>query len=125
MAESYNIHLTDPLSTAFKVRAFSSNGTVFPTSSTLNSTAVAAETSLLVYGKGHPSYGERINENILHLLENFSGSTEPKNPISGQLWYDRTTIIRVGGTDFWIWDDNTSLWIMLTVGMMVRFVVAL
>ena len=110
MAESYDIQLTDPLSAAFKIRAFTSNGPNFPISSTLNSSAVGAETSLLIFGKGHPEYGERTGEDLLHLLENFSGSSEPKYPVSGQLWYTRYTVIRDAALDFYLWDDATSMW---------------
>jgi hypothetical protein len=35
-------------------------------------------------------YGEVIAENFLHLLENFSNTTAPSKPITGQLWYDET-----------------------------------
>lgn len=115
MAESYDIHLTDPLSAAFTVRAFTSNGTIFPTVDTpLNATAVGANTSLLVFGKGHPEYGERVNENILHILENFSGSTEPKNPVSGQLWYERFIVIRVG-SNFYEWTDGVGWGVSFTL----------
>ncbi|KKM79173.1 hypothetical protein LCGC14_1352580 [marine sediment metagenome] len=46
-------------------------------------------TSLSLIGRGTLNYGERFNENFLHLLENFaSDGTEPTDPIVGQLWYD-------------------------------------
>lgn len=50
--------------------------------------ANVSNTSLALVGKGYPNYGQKIAENFLHLLENFSGPTPPKNPIEGQLWYD-------------------------------------
>ena len=46
------------------------------------------DTSLNLVGRGYPNYGEKIAENFLHLLENFSGPIPPENPIEGQLWYD-------------------------------------
>jgi hypothetical protein len=46
------------------------------------------DTSLTLVGKNYPNYAEKIAENFLHLLENFSGPTPPENPIEGQLWYD-------------------------------------
>ena len=46
------------------------------------------DTSLSLIGRGYPNYGEKISENFLHLLENFSSSVQPENPIEGQLWYD-------------------------------------
>lgn len=39
-------------------------------------------------GKNYAGYGEVQNENFLHLLENFSGTSAPPRPISGQLWFD-------------------------------------
>jgi hypothetical protein len=44
--------------------------------------------SLKLIGKNYAGYGEVQNENLVHLLENFSGSTSPNNPISGQVWFD-------------------------------------
>lgn len=46
-----------------------------------------ASTSLLIYGKGVPDYGSRIQENVLHLLENHAGINPPAHPTIGQLWY--------------------------------------
>lgn len=39
-------------------------------------------------GKNYAGYGEIQNETFLHMLENFSGTSEPPNAIKGQLWYD-------------------------------------
>lgn len=39
-------------------------------------------------GKGRIDYGELYNENLLHILENFSSSQAPTDPTKGQLWYD-------------------------------------
>lgn len=44
-------------------------------------------TSLTFVGKNYAGYGEIVNENLLHLLENFANSTSPP-AITGQLWYD-------------------------------------
>jgi len=43
---------------------------------------------LKLIGKNYAGYGEIQNENLLHLLENFSGADAPPRPISGQLWFD-------------------------------------
>lgn len=45
-------------------------------------------TSLSIYGMGSIRYGEKMNENFIHLLENFSKSTPPVRPTKGQVWYD-------------------------------------
>jgi len=42
-------------------------------------------------GKNYAGYGEVQNENLLHMLESFSGTTAPPKPISGQIWYDSGT----------------------------------
>ena len=44
--------------------------------------------SLDLVGRNSPTYGEAISRNFLHLLENFSYSSPPGNPTSGQIWYD-------------------------------------
>ena len=45
-------------------------------------------TDLTLIGKNALSYGEAFNENFIKILENFSSTTTPSNPITGQLWYD-------------------------------------
>lgn len=45
-------------------------------------------TDLTLIGKSASAYGEYINENLVHLLENFANTSQPKHPIQGQLWYD-------------------------------------
>lgn len=42
-------------------------------------------------GKNYAGYGEVQNENFVHLLENFAGSTEPPRRITGQIWYNTST----------------------------------
>lgn len=56
----------------------------------LNDGTTDTSTSLTLIGKNVTNFGEYLNENILHLLENFSSGTEPVNPVEGQLWYDTT-----------------------------------
>ena len=47
-------------------------------------------TDLTLIGKGYAGFGEKLNENLVKLLENFNNTTAPSNKIQGQLWYDRT-----------------------------------
>ena len=47
-------------------------------------------TDLTLIGKNYSGYGELLNENFVKLLENFSNTSQPSNPISGQLWWDTT-----------------------------------
>ena len=44
--------------------------------------------SLKLIGKNYAGYGEVQNENLVFLLENFSGTNSPNNPLSGQIWCD-------------------------------------
>ena len=48
------------------------------------------ETSLKLPGRLLSDYGVAVNENFLHLLENFANVNPPTNPVEGQLWYDTT-----------------------------------
>jgi|TARA_B100001094_G_scaffold92071_1_gene88011 hypothetical protein len=45
-------------------------------------------TSLTLVGRNYSGYGEAFNENFVKLLENFSNTNSPTNPIAGQLWWD-------------------------------------
>jgi hypothetical protein len=47
-------------------------------------------TDLTLIGKGYAGFGEKLNENIVKLLENFNNTSAPSNKITGQLWYDQT-----------------------------------
>lgn len=58
---------------------------------TVEDRSVNTETSLQLTGRNLTDYGAKINENFLHLLENFANNTSPSNPVEGQLWYDTTT----------------------------------
>ena len=49
-----------------------------------------ASTSLTLVGKNYSGFGEVINENYIKLLENFSNTAAPSNPLTGQLWWDST-----------------------------------
>ena len=50
--------------------------------------SVDQTTDLTFVGRNYSGYGEIQNENFLKLLESFSNSTPPANPISGQTWYN-------------------------------------
>lgn len=45
-------------------------------------------TNLTLVGRGYRGYGEVFNENFIKLLENFSNTAAPSNPLTGQLWWD-------------------------------------
>lgn len=45
-------------------------------------------TDITLVGKNATTYGELFNENFVKILENFANTSQPNNPIQGQLWYD-------------------------------------
>jgi len=48
----------------------------------------AADLDLVLVGRGYVGYGNTLNLNFLKLLENFSNTSPPARPVTGQLWYD-------------------------------------
>lgn len=91
---------TDPGKSGFVVQPYTTNGPDFPTDVGPASTGVSAHTSLLFVGKGIPQYGEIVQENVLHLLENFAGTVPPSYAIKGQLWFNTTdSHLRVAVSD--------------------------
>lgn len=73
----YNVRFTDLVN----------KGTVTVEENSINTD----DTSLQLTGQNLANYGQLVNENFLHLLENFAKNTAPPNPVEGQLWYDTTT----------------------------------
>jgi tartrate dehydratase beta subunit/fumarate hydratase class I family protein len=47
-----------------------------------------ASTNLTLVGRNYTGYGEYFNENFIKLLENFSNTAAPSNPLTGQLWWN-------------------------------------
>ena len=45
-------------------------------------------TDISLIGKNYSGFGEAINENFVHMLENFANSSAPSTPLAGQLWWD-------------------------------------
>lgn len=89
MATGYQIDFTDQnINRSFELAPFTTNGPVTPNDESLDSRATDAASTLLLYGKGAPDYGERIQENMLHQLENFANAVEPAYPVHGQFWLD-------------------------------------
>jgi microcystin-dependent protein len=54
----------------------------------VNDNTINTQTSLAFPGRNQVGYSSLFGENFLHLLENFSNTTSPDNPVQGQLWYD-------------------------------------
>jgi hypothetical protein len=45
---------------------------------------------MILVGKNYAGYGEFLDENFIHLLENNANTTAPGAPLTGQLWWDKT-----------------------------------
>jgi hypothetical protein len=82
---AYTINLTD--------------GTFF---ATITDGTINTASSMTLVGKNYAGYGEFLDENFIHLLENGSNTTAPAAPLTGQLWWDKTnTLLKVyTGTTF-------------------------
>lgn len=64
------------------------NGQIF---ATIADGTINTDSSMVLVGKNYAGYGEFLDENFLHLLENGANGTAPAAPITGQLWYDTAT----------------------------------
>ena len=84
---AYSINYTDPEKGSISIQ----DGTIDET------------TTLPIPGRNVTSYGSIIGQNFLQLLENFANTTEPANPVEGQLWYDNS----VGVNTLKIYDGTT------------------
>jgi microcystin-dependent protein len=125
---------------AYEIRYsdFVNKGSIVIEDNTINQ-----ETTLKLPGRNTTAYGASIAENFLHLLENFANSTQPLNPVEGQLWYDNspgvdqlklydgTTWVAAGGLkkaniapeaansvigDLWVDTDNQQLYLFAGSG---------
>ena len=63
-----------------------SDGTVLTTiaDGTINTTS----TSLGLPGRNFAGYGQSLDTNFVHAMENFADTVPPSNPLRGQLWYN-------------------------------------
>jgi hypothetical protein len=68
---AYTINLTD--------------GTIF---ATIADGTINTSSSMILVGKNYAGYGEFLDENFIHLLENGANTTAPGAPLTGQLWWD-------------------------------------
>ena len=82
---SYVISLTD--------------GTIF---AVIPEGTVNTESSMALIGQNYEDYGTFVDTNFIHLLENSSNTTSPPDPLTGQLWWDKTNkILKIyDGTGF-------------------------
>lgn len=92
MATIYTIKFTDDNKPEFIIAPYTSNGILSPTDETpLPNSNGAGNTTLKLYGKSLPEFGEGINQNLIYMLEHFANSTFPKRSIEGQIWYQNGT----------------------------------
>ena len=82
---AYTINLTD--------------GTIF---AVIADGTINTDSSMTLVGKNYAGYGEFLDENFIHLLENSANTTAPGDPLVGQLWWDKTNgVMKVyNGTTF-------------------------
>jgi hypothetical protein len=73
---AYTINLTD--------------GTIF---ATVADGTINTDSSLTLVGKNYAGYGEFLNENVVKLLESGANTTAPSDPLTGQLWFDKTAAV--------------------------------
>lgn len=64
------------------------NDTLKPSFTIQDISVNTVSTDLKLYGRGARGYGEGMQENMLHLLENFAGDVPPLNPTMGQIWFN-------------------------------------
>ena len=87
-----------------------SDGTVLTTiaDGTINTTS----TSVGLPGRNFAGYGQTIDTNFVHIIENFKDTTPPANPLAGQIWYDSAAAtLKVCPTDG---ESNALAWLALT-----------
>jgi hypothetical protein len=88
-----------------------SDGTVLTTiaDGTINTTS----TSVGLPGRNFAGYGQTLDTNFVHQLENFADTTPPANPLTGQLWYNtNANTLYVCPTDGLA---NANAWVSLAV----------
>jgi hypothetical protein len=87
-----------------------SDGTVLTTiaDGTINTTS----TSVGLPGRNYAGYGQTLDTNFVHQLENFADTDPPPNPLRGQLWYNtNNSTLYVCPTDG---ETNSANWSALT-----------
>ena len=64
-------------------------------------------------GRNYAGYGQQLDTNFVHQLENFADTTPPANPLTGQLWYNtNANTLYVCPTDGL---SNANAWVSLAV----------
>lgn len=75
------------------------DGTVF---ATINDGTVNTSSSVTLIGKNYAGYGDFLDENFIHILENFSNNSAPGAPLTGQIWWDKSnSLLKVYSGTSW------------------------
>lgn len=90
---AYTINLTD--------------GAIF---ATVADGTINTASSMILVGKNYAGYGEFLDENFIHLLENGANTVPPGAPLIGQLWWDKSsnTMKVYNGTQFKVISASTA-----------------
>ena len=79
--------------------------------SILDGTINTTSTSLGLPGRNYAGYGQALDTNFVHLIENFADTTVPPNPLRGQLWFDtQSSLLKVCPADG---TTNALAWLTL------------
>ena len=68
--------------------AYTINKTDGSVIATITDGTVDNTTSVQLFGKSFSGFGEGLNENLVKLLENSAGTSQPTGPLTGELWMD-------------------------------------
>ena len=79
------------------------NGLVYDVSQvTDGSLADTGKASISLIRRGARAYSDILAADMLHMLENFSNSQAPANPLVGQLWFDQSSqVLRLYNNGSW------------------------
>ena len=70
------------------------------------------ETAVTLPGRNVPDYGEPVDTNFIHMLENFANATPPQvsTVLTGQLWYDTSdSIMKIYNGSAWVSVTNIPI----------------
>ena len=78
----------------------------------IGDTQFNTETAVTLPGRNVPDYGEPVDTNFIHMLENFADGTPPQvsTTLTGQLWYDTSDgIMKVYNGNAWVAITNIPI----------------
>ncbi len=75
-----------------------------PVATVQDATINSSSTALTLIGRDYAGYGAFLNENFVHLLENFAANTAPTQRLTGQIWYDTSV------NTLKVWNTSLNQW---------------